>query len=281
MATQRTKADIRGKVAVRMRGGAASPLVLQTAVRVARCFRGELRGLFVENEDLMALARLPFGREISLTGRRSRPVSPQTVEEEMRTALRAMEERFAKLTKGLDLPTRFDVLHSTAEETLRTAMGDIGILAIGEPIALVAPEKFLALLTELPKLAGIVVAGSEARRAEGPVVTVIDPGSDVALLVDTAERIAGEGEQETIMLIAAPHGSDAAQLEAETRKAIDAGTRYRMERMEDFSPHSLAAFIRRFSGGLVIARAGGIIAADGAQAVRYAYALDCPLLLLR
>jgi hypothetical protein len=182
MATERAAKDIRGRVAVRMRGGKASPLILQVALRVARTFRGELHGLFFEHEDLMALARMPFGREISLTGARSRPISPETVEAEMHEALQAMEQRFEQLTEGLNLPTRFEVLHS-AEERSKQALRNIGILAIGEPIALAAPETFLSFLADLPSLAGIVVTGSGARRAEGPVVAVIEPGSNIGMLV--------------------------------------------------------------------------------------------------
>lgn len=280
MATERASNDIRGRVAVRMRGGKASPLVLQVAVRVAHTFRGELHGLFFEHEDLMALARMPFGREISLTGTRSRPISPETVEAEMHEALRAMEQRFTQLREGLNLPTRFEVLHS-AEERSKQALRNIGILAIGEPIALAAPETFLSILADLPSLAGIVVTGSGARRAEGPVVAVIEPGSNIGMLVDTAEKISGESGQETVLLIVTADSVEAAQLEAEARKSLDTGTRYRMERVHNIEPGSLSAFTRRMSAGLVIARAGGTLAGDGSLAARYACALDCPLLLLK
>jgi hypothetical protein len=281
MAARELQEDVRGKVVLRMRGSAASPLILEVATRFARTFRGELHGLFVENEELLALAQMPFAREISLTGGHSRALSVDVVRKEMEAASAAMEREFERLTRVARIPARFEVVAGAAEEVLRKAMEGIGILAIGEPLALAAPGMFPELLAELTGITGIVVVGCEARRAHGPILTVIDPESDVAMIVDTAEQIAGEGVQEVILLIASAQRSEAERLEAEARAALDAGTHYRFERIGAVTPQALGALAQRHEGGLVIARIGGPVAESGVQASSFACALDCPLLLLR
>jgi len=281
MAARELQEDVRGKVVLTMRGGAASPLILEVATRFARTFRGELRGLFVENEELLALAQMPFAREIALTGGRTRTLSLDVVRKEMQDASAAMEREFKRLTRAARIPARFEVVAGAAEEVLRNAMLDTGILAIGEPLALAAPKMFHELLAGLTGIAGIIVVGCEARRAHGPILTVIDPSSDVAILVDTAEQIAGEGAQEVTLLIACAQESEAERLEAEAHAALDAGTRYHFERIGTVTPRSLGALAQRHEGGLVIARIGGPVAESGVQASRFACALDCPLLLLR
>lgn len=281
MAARQLQADMRGKIVLRMRGGAASPLILEVATRFARIFHGELHGLFIENEELLALAQMPFAREISLTGTRTRALSLNVVRKEMEAASAAMEREFERLTRAARVPARFEVIRGATEEALRKAMKNTGILAIGEPLALAAPNMFPKLLAELPGIAGIVVVGSRARRARGPILTVIDPSSDVAMLVDSAQRIAGEGAQEVILLIAGAQGGEAERLRAEARSALDAGTRHRFERIGAVTPRALGAMVQRHEGGLVIARIGGPVAGDGIQASRFACALDCPLLLLR
>jgi len=281
MAAREHQTDVRGKVVLRMRGGAASPLILEVAARFARTFRGELHGLFVENEELLALAQMPFAREISLTGGRSRTLSLDVVRKEMEAASAAMEHEFERLTRAARIPARFEVVAGAAEGVLRKAMENTGILAIGEPLALAAPNMVAELLSELTGIAGIVVVGCEARRAHGPILTVIDPSSDVAMLVDSAEQIANEGAQEVILLIACAQESEAERLEAEARAALDAGTRYHFERVGAVTPHSLGTLAQRHEGGLVIARIGGPVAESGVHASRFACARDCPLLLLR
>jgi hypothetical protein len=251
------------------------------ATRFARTFRGELHGLFVENEELLALAQMPFAREISLTGSRTRTLSLDVVRKEMRDAAAAMEREFERLTRAARIPARFEVIAGAAEDVLRKSMKGTGILAIGEPLALAVPGVFPEFLNELTGIAGIVVVGCEARRAHGPIITVIDPSSDVAMLVDTAEQIAGEGAQEVILLIAGAQRSETERLEAEARAALEAGTRYRFERIGAVTPRSLGALVQRHEGGLVIAHVAGPVGESGIQASRFACALDCPLLLLR
>lgn len=281
MAKVAAKKDVRGKVVLRMRGGAASPLILEAAVRVARSFRGDLRGLFLENRELMALAGMPFAREISFTGRSSRPLSLDTVEEEMLAASRAMEEKLTRFTSGMNVPTRFELVRSTTEDVLRKALQEAGILAIGEPIVLAAPERFLELLADQPGIAGIVVAGSDARRSEGAIATVIEPGCDVAFLVDTAEHIAAESHQTVLLLIAGASPEEARKLETDARKAIDPGTRFQIERIDQLTPRALGTFTRRHGCGLAIAGTCGSIATSADEAARFACALECPMLILR
>jgi hypothetical protein len=192
-----------------------------------------------------------------------------------------MEREFKRLTQAARVPAHFEVVRGAAEEALRKAMEDTGILAIGEPLALAAPDMVPELLAELTGIAGVVVVGCEASRAQGPILTVIDPSSDVAMLVDTAEQIASEGTHEVILLITGAEDSEAERLEAEARTSLDADTHYRFERIGIVTPQALGALAQRHEGGLVIARIGGPVAESGVQASRYACALDCPLLLLR
>jgi hypothetical protein len=252
------------------------------ALHVAQTFRGELHGLFVEDEELLALAQLPFAREISLTGHRTRTLSLELVRKEMHAASAAMEREFQRLKQVARIPARFDVVAGTSEEMSRNVLQETGILAIGEPLALAAPGIFPDPLDERTGIAGIVVVGCEAKRARGPILTVIDPLSDVAMLVDTAEQIASEGAQKVILFIAGTQRREAERLEEEARAALDAGTHYKLEHIgAALTPRALGTLARRYEGGLVIARIGGPVAESGVQASRFACSLDCPLLLLR
>ncbi len=280
MTVPRVKHDVRGRVTVRMRGGAPSPLVLEVAARVARSFHGEIHGVFIEHEELLALAGMPFAKEISLTGQRTRTLSPEDVRREMNAASAAMERKFAALTRTARIPAHFKVIRDVTEKGLREAIGDTGVLAIGEPVALAAPDIFPKLLADFSGFSGVVVAGCEAHRAKGPVLTVIDAAADVALLVDTAEKLAAEGAQGVILLLVGT-GRDLERMEAEARAALDPGTTYRFERSELETPQTLASVVEDHSAGIVVARAGGPVAEGGREAVRFACSIPCPLLLLR
>ncbi len=276
---ERQTRDARGRVVLRMRGGAASPLAVEAAMRLARAFRGELRGLFIEDEDLLSLAGLPFAQEISLTGRRSRPLSIELVREEMGAASKAMEREFARLTRAARVPARFEVVQGVAEDALRSVMKE-GILAIGEPLTLAGRSAIHGMMSELSGLAGIVLVGGEARRAEGPVLAVIDAESNVALMVDTAEALARLGGESVVLILDAEKPDEAARLEQQAREALDRDTRCHFERMESVTARTVGFLARRAAGGIVVAGFGGLLARDETDAMRTACTLDCPLLLL-
>ena len=69
---------------------APRPVARAAAIRVARAFHSEIESLFVEDSTLLDIAGLPFAREISLTGRQSRPLSAEVIERQMRQAAAAM-----------------------------------------------------------------------------------------------------------------------------------------------------------------------------------------------
>ena len=281
MATRRAKQDLRGKVTLRMRGGAPSPLILKVAEHVARSFRGELHGVFLEHEELLAVAAMPFAREISLNGRRTRTLSPEAVRKEMEAASTAMARKFASLAKSASIPAHFKVIRGATLDALGDAMENTGILAIGEPLALPAPDIFPDLLSDLANFTGVVVVGCEACRIDGSILAVIDPAADVANVVDTAEQLAAERGEEVILLITGAEGDASERLETKARAALDPVTRYRFERSIVDTPQAFGSLVKDCETGLVVGRIGGPIAEDGMQAVRFACAIECPLLLLR
>jgi len=278
------KQDRRGKVVLRMRGGAANPLIVEAALRMAQAFRGELHGLFVENKDLLALADLPFATEVSLTGHRSRALSLDLVRREMQAASDTMKREFDRLMQATHIPLHFDTVFEEAEDALDRILQETGILAIGEPFAWAGETHLQNLPAGVSGLIGMVLVGAQARRAKGAVLAIIDKDADTALLVDTAEHLAagsGSPPGDPIVLLLA--GSDTAEnqhLEAQARKALDQGTRYRFETHIDPGAQEICAAARAANAGLVIARLGGPATQNEPAAARIACALDCPILLL-
>ena len=155
-----------------------------------------------------------------------------------------------------------------------------GILAIGELLALAGTQLQRDLLAELSRFTGVVVAGAAAKRARGTIVAVIDPGSDVALLVDTAERLAWDSREEVVLLLVSDDERETERLEREACEALDETTRFRIEKLGAGSVETVCDLVRQVNAGLTIARFGGPVAEDVPCALRIVCALDCPLLLL-
>jgi hypothetical protein len=73
-------------VAVAFDTSARGQAALEAAVRLAAATRAQLQGLFVEDEDLLRLAGLPFAREIDCLSASLRQLHAATMERALRTA---------------------------------------------------------------------------------------------------------------------------------------------------------------------------------------------------
>ena len=99
-------------------GGYSAATVL-LAVQLAARTRRRLRGLFVEDEDLLQLTGLPFTREISLTTAQERPLDVERMQRSMRAAASEFRLALEREAGTLKVGWSFD--------TVRGRLRDVGL----------------------------------------------------------------------------------------------------------------------------------------------------------
>ncbi len=105
---------------------------LEAAVRLAIETSAELQGLYVEDEDLVRLASLPFAREVDFTSASTRPLRAASMERELQAAAQEAQRAFAGALQRLDLNWTFRVVRGTVPATSLAAAGDVDLLVIGQ-----------------------------------------------------------------------------------------------------------------------------------------------------
>ena len=139
--------------------GGYSAMTLDLAVRLAVTTRRRLRGVFVEDEDLLQLTGLPFAREVSLTTAEVLPLDTVRLQRNLRVVAnrfrRALERESLRLESGWSF------------DTVRGRLRDVGLQSGREAACIV-----LAPAGERPRAAAhrssrriLVVAGPSRRRA--------------------------------------------------------------------------------------------------------------------
>lgn len=277
----RAPGEIPRHVVLQMRSGRASTVALEAAIRMARALESELEGVFVEDEHLLSLAALPFAREISSTGRRSRPLSADIVASEMRAASAMLKRELERLAAAASVPARFAVVRDEPERALRVASAKASVLAICEPPAGEGLASLRALTACLSDLMGCLLVGAAARRTSGRVVAALDALAALPALVRMGERLAaatGEG-----LVLVRLGETLAARGEADRLIAGALTGRVTVASGELGSDDGMALpeAARRYGGGLLVAGFGGIVAPGEAEVARLTAKLECPLLLLR
>ena len=109
-----------------------SRTALEAAAELAARFEAELHGLFVEDENLLRLAGLPFVEELSSFSAVRRRLELQQVERELRVRGRRLQRTFVAITTHANLRGTFRVTRGAVVRELLTAAAEADVLILGK-----------------------------------------------------------------------------------------------------------------------------------------------------
>jgi nucleotide-binding universal stress UspA family protein len=253
---------------------------LAEAIALAVRQGAEIVGLFVEDEDLLRFAGLPFAREYGVYDPRGRSLDSREMERRLRaqaTAMRREIEREAARTR--------------ISWSFRVARGRVAteVVAAGEhaDVIVVGRTREQARTTRLGSTARAVISRSRRtvfcarhRPGSGHAVVAAYDGSDAsARALSTAADLAGPGADGVVVLV--PAGAEA---DALTRKVVallgELGKFARVARIDAPTPAALAETASRLDARAVVIGEGACgISPEDAEAL--ADTLDRPVVIVR
>lgn len=275
----------RGRVVLHIASGHPNAVAIEAAVRIAQAFHSEIESLFVEDLQLYDMASYPFAREISLTGVR-RPLSPETIERDLRLASRSLRRRVEALALAANVPLRARVVRDDPVQALAKACAEDGpwnVVALADVLAPGQGARLCELFANVGGYTGLMLVGPKARRTRGPVIAVVESPDHLQPMLRAAERMAGvTGGQVMVMLLS--EGQSGSQwLEEQVRLAL--GDNAKVQLLHVQSEHgasaALAEVIRRLNAGFLIGHFGGILVPAHGDLRDLVTALECPLFLMR
>ncbi|NIV32483.1 MAG: universal stress protein, partial [Anaerolineae bacterium] len=104
---------------------------LEAAVDLAARFEAELAGLFVEDENLLRLADLPFVSEIGVFTATRRRVDGGEMERQIRVQGRRVREIFTVRTRRAQVTWSFRVVRGTVLSEVLSAASEADVLVLG------------------------------------------------------------------------------------------------------------------------------------------------------
>lgn len=277
----------RGRVVLWL-GGSDEPhdTAVDAALRLAQAFESEIESLFIEDCQLYDLAELPFARETSLSGRRTRALSATALAKDMQSHAAAMQRGVLARARAADVKVQARVLRAEPVQALAQACAENGpwnVVTVGAPIRRGSGMGVAELFDTVQATTGIVVAGPKARRTSGPVIAVVEELERLVPMMRTAERIASAtGGDARLWLLEHDQGR-LDWMEGQIRLALGAYPDIKLDvvDMTLHKPLDVAERMRREGAGFVITRFGGHLAPDEDSVAPFAEALDSPLFLVR
>lgn len=186
----------RRRVRVSVEAGARGRAVERWAADLARTLEAEVDAVFVESEELLALARLPAAREITAVTRQARGVDALRLEQELRAMAAAARRRMERLLREAGLAGGFRTARGDPAATLAGELvpGDLVVLAQpgGDPGArrAVAQAGAAALAAGADVLL-VPRAAARGALARAPVAVAAGAGPEAAALAARLARARG------------------------------------------------------------------------------------------
>jgi hypothetical protein len=252
---------------------------IEAAARLAVRWNAALHGVFIEDEDLLRLAGLPFARQVSLGAGAEALTAAQTARQ-LRAFAETARRELAAAARRHDLRWSFEMVSGTAPaDTVTTAAGDfIVACAASRPIG-----AHFRIDTQWRRA---VASGSGSlllmrpARAGGTVVTVLhdrEPAS--ARVLEAAAQFAEAGSA-SVVVICAPALADDKLFEAWVGERLAA---YSVRARIEPAPGDPAALQRHIVGldcGL-LALAADAEPADPDRRREIATRTGCDILVMR
>lgn len=239
------EAKVFRRVLVALDSSAASDATLELAAALAAANACELRGLFVEDQDLLRLAELPFAREVQLSRAMSRALGREQLAQDLRAQAGVARAALERQAARHRLAWSFETAQGRSDEAvlLAAAAGDIIAMArrfgpLGQAGGFSRRVRLIAEHAPGP----LLLAGEPPAGLPGPVLLPYDgsPPAQRMLPIAVALARARDAVLEIVLLGEAAGSSPEAQADLGARVG---GGRLRGLRL--WVPRDRAAALRR------------------------------------
>jgi hypothetical protein len=253
------------------------------AAEFAQLLGLDLHCLFIEDEALLALAELPFAREIRLPTHTWSPLTVEAVEADIRQAVIQARQLADEIIRDVGVPTEFEVLRGDPATCIAAVCKSGDIIAVAEhgPPTVLATHSLTRLHTGADESAtSVLLLPTRLKPRRGPVVAVLADAADPGL--DMACRVATTAKEDLVILLPEPAVSDAADT-AEIRAKDRAHTmglpqeRISVRSIHGSQPDDVLRALAHLQERLIVMARGALTAA---AASRIAISRGVPLLLV-
>ena len=233
------------RVLVALDSSAASGTTLELAAAIAAANACELYGLFVEDQDLLRLAGLPFAREIQLGKAISRAMAPEQLLQDLRAQAALVRTAMARQAELHRISWSFQVAQGRSEEAVLLAAAAGDIIAIARsfgPLGQVGRISQRLRLIAVRAPGPVLLTGETAAGQRGPVLLPYDASPAAERMLDIAINLARARREPLEILLLGEAAGRAGELEARLRAT--AGTRP-LPTLRLWAPRDCAAALHR------------------------------------
>lgn len=260
-----------------------SQAALTLAVQLAAAVGAEVEGLFVEDEQLLRAANLPFAAEVRTHSQAPTPLSDRRVERQLRRQAEHAEAALQRTAQSLDVPHSFRTARGPVTHELQAAAAAADLLALGKTSTDSSRQRLGSTArTLLSECGSSVLVLRSAAPLTQPVLTYFDGSAAGTRALTLAARCARCGDAGRLRVLLPAHNDDTTErLRGEVRaQRHDLDVETETHVLTTPESDQLAVLAHHSGSGLVVLpRTCEPLSAAPLQ--QFLYELDRPLLLVR
>ncbi len=256
---------------------------MQRSVDIALRLKAEMRGLFIEDINLLRLAALPLAHEIAFGAGGRRPLDTPGMERMLRSQAQAARKKLSAIASRHKIPWSFQVRrgHVTQEVLSSATGGDLLILDRVEESLVAGSATGSAMWNILRKSScTVLLQHGGGHRAAAPMLYLDDPAVSGRALRLAAQYFHAKDQPLAIIL---PPLEEAEALRARQRiesqmRALDIP--YQVYSLPDASSGSLMKLLLQLRGGFFISGTQAL-ETHGERLLPYLERVKCDCLVVR
>ncbi|MGI9408287.1 MAG: hypothetical protein ACR2O4_18060 [Hyphomicrobiaceae bacterium] len=270
------------RVVLQSRTAAPNRLALESAIHLARALRSHIQNIFIEDQNLLTLADLPFAAEISTTGRRVPIADFAAMEKKMRLASAAVRQRLDRLARRNAVVCEYMTVRGEVSQALTPYCSEHCFIVMAETFDTSDMAGLRHLFESPAGLGGALLVGPQAQARTGPVIVVVENQTSSEELIRVAGHVARERQLDEIVILATrDHLTDTQIREALENSAAGLVRRIVRPKHGLNFLQSVVQAVRDLNGSIVIASRSNRLQPGEGELHGLVNSLSAPLLLVR
>jgi nucleotide-binding universal stress UspA family protein len=176
---------------------------LEAAVDLAARFQAELTGLFVEDENLLRLAELPFVSEIGIFTATRRRIDGEELERQIRVQSRRVRRVFTLTTERAHVRWSFRIARGTVLSEVLSAAAEADVLVLGQAGWSLLQRGRLGSTVRgiLPEQFGLALILKEGTCLGDPLAVVYDGSLAAERALITADALRRQPDKDRALIV--------------------------------------------------------------------------------
>lgn len=271
------------RIVVALDTSAHSLAALEAAARLAASVHAELVGLFVEDQNLLRLAGLPFAREVRWPFSSRHTLDESRMERELQLMASQARRALAMAAEQAETEWTFRIVRGAVPEEVLNAAREADLLSLGRASRPLTQRVRLGstAVAAAVRSQQLVLLARKSADPELPIVVTYDGSSLSERVLSAAVFMAQSSASNLVVLIMADDVEQASQLAEEASTLLQnrvAHAEYRF--LQNDSQTNLAEILQQERGSMVVL-GGESPLLQGEKLHALLDELDCPVLLVR